>query len=112
MEGAIETLGDDVTFVQLRLLQEVARGHGNGELLGVTQLAKNLDLPVSTTSRMVAQLGDFEPDGKGFITQVKHPEDRRRVVLQPTKRAFELRMRHLSYVSEQISPLIEKLNGA
>ena len=107
--GAFQTIGTNVTLVHLRALQEVARGHFTGELIGVTEVANNLDIPMSTASRLLAQLGDFEPDGMGFITQVKHPKDRRRVVLALTDLGIRKRKQHLSYISKTISPLINEL---
>ena len=61
IDGAIATLDTSVTLVHLRALQEVSRGHFSGEMIGVTEVAKNLDIPMSTASRLLAQLGDFEP---------------------------------------------------
>jgi DNA-binding MarR family transcriptional regulator len=95
--------------VHLRALQEVARGYFCGELIGVTEVAKNLNIPMSTASRLLAQLGDFEPGGMGFITQVSHPKDRRRVVLGLTDLGLKKRKQHLSYISKTISPLITEL---
>lgn len=106
IDGVIETIGADITLADLRLLQEVARGHVLGEQLGVTEVAANLNLPMSTASRMIAQLGDFEPGGKGYITQTNHPKDRRRVVLMVTQKGLDARQQHLEYVSRIISPLI------
>ena len=104
--GAIQTIGINVTLVHLRALQEVARGHFTGELIGVTEVAKNLNLPISTASRLLAQLGDFEPGGMGFITQIKHPNDRRRVVLTPTELWEKRRKQYVSFISQEISPVI------
>ena len=106
IDGAIDTLDTSVTLVHLRALQEVARGYLSGELIGVTEVAKNLGIPMSTASRLLAQLGDFEPDGMGFITQVRHPKDRRRVVLALTELGLRKRKQHLSYISKTISPCI------
>lgn len=110
VDGAIETLGNNVTLVHLRALAEVARGYFSDELIGVTEVSKNLDIPMSTASRLLAQLGDFEPDGMGFITQVRHPQDRRRVVLALTDLGIRKRKQHLSYISKTISPLISGLD--
>jgi DNA-binding MarR family transcriptional regulator len=107
--GAFQTIGTNVTLVHLRALQEVARGHFTGELIGVTEVANNLNIPMSTASRLLAQLGDFEPDGMGFITQIKHPKDRRRVVLAPTELWEKRRKQYLSVISKDISPLIAEL---
>ncbi len=109
IDGAIDTLDANVTLVHLRALQEVARGYFSGELIGVTEVAKNLNIPMSTASRLLAQLGDFEPGGMGFITQVSHPKDRRRVVLGLTDLGLKKRKQHLSYISKTISPLITEL---
>ena len=109
IDGAIDTLDANVTLVHLRALQEVARGYFCGELIGVTEIAKNLGIPMSTASRLLAQLGDFEPGGMGFITQVSHPKDRRRVVLGLTDLGLKKRKQHLSYISKTISPLITEL---
>ncbi len=109
IDGAIDTLDANVTLVHLRALQEVARGYFCGELIGVTEVAKNLNIPMSTASRLLAQLGDFEPGGMGFITQVSHPKDRRRVVLGLTDLGLKKRKQHLSYISKTISPLITEL---
>ena len=109
IDGAIATLDTSVTLVHLRALQEVSRGHFSGEMIGVTEVAKNLDIPMSTASRLLAQLGDFEPDGMGFITQVSHPKDRRRVVLALTELGIRKRKQHLGYISKTISPLITEL---
>ena len=109
IDGAIDTLDANVSLVHLRALQEVARGYFCGELIGVTEVAKNLDIPMSTASRLLAQLGDFEPGGMGFITQVSHPKDRRRVVLGLTDLGLKKRKQHLSYISKTISPLITEL---
>ncbi len=109
IDGAIDTLDANVTLVHLRALQEVARGYFCGELIGVTEVAKNLSIPMSTASRLLAQLGDFEPGGMGFITQVSHPKDRRRVVLGLTDLGLKKRKQHLSYISKTISPLITEL---
>lgn len=109
MQGAIDTIGPNVTFADLRLLQVIARGQVENELLGVTDVAEALSLPLSTASRMIAQLGDFEANGKGYITQVEHPNDRRRVVLKMTSSGKKMRDRHLNYVSRKISPMIDKL---
>jgi len=109
IDGAIDTLDTHVTLVHLRALQEVARGYFSGEMIGVTEVAKNLDIPMSTASRLLAQLGDFEPDGFGFITQIRHPQDRRRVVLGLTDLGIRKRKQHLSYISDTISPLINEL---
>ncbi len=109
IDGAIDTLDANVTLVHLRALQEVARGYFCGELIGVTEIAKNLSIPMSTASRLLAQLGDFEPGGMGFITQVSHPKDRRRVVLGLTDLGLMKRKQHLSYISKKISPLITEL---
>ena len=109
IDGAIDTLDANVTLVHLRALQEVARGYFCGELIGVTEVAKNLSIPMSTASRLLAQLGDFEPGGMGFITQVSHPKDRRRVVLGLTDLGLMKRKQHLSYISKKISPLITEL---
>ena len=109
IDGAIDTLDANVTLVHLRALQEVARGYFCGELIGVTEVAKNLNIPMSTASRLLAQLGDFEPGGMGFITQISHPKDRRRVVLGLTDLGLKKRKQHLSYISKTISPLITEL---
>ena len=109
IDGAIDTLDANVTLVHLRALQEVARGYFCGELIGVTEIAKNLGIPMSTASRLLAQLGDFEPGGMGFITQVSHPKDRRRVVLGLTDLGLKKRKQHLSYISKTISPLTTEL---
>lgn len=109
IDGAIDTLDANVSLVHLRALQEVARGYFCGELIGVTEVAKNLNIPMSTASRLLAQLGDFEPGGMGFITQVSHPKDRRRVVLGLTDLGLKKRKQHLSYISKTISPLITEL---
>ena len=109
IDGAIDTLDANVTLVHLRALQEVARGYFCDELIGVTEVAKNLSIPMSTASRLLAQLGDFEPGGMGFITQVSHPKDRRRVVLGLTDLGLMKRKQHLSYISKKISPLITEL---
>ncbi len=109
IDGAIDTLDANVTLVHLRALQEVARGYFCGELIGVTEIAKNLSIPMSTASRLLAQLGDFEPGGMGFITQISHPKDRRRVVLGLTDLGLMKRKQHLSYISKKISPLITEL---
>ncbi len=109
IDGAIDTLDANVTLVHLRALQEVARGYFCGELIGVTEIAKNLSIPMSTASRLLAQLGDFEPGGMGFITQISHPKDRRRVVLGLTDLGLKKRKQHLSYISKTISPLITEL---
>lgn len=106
IDGVIDTIGADVTFADLRLLQEVARAQLSGELVGVTEIANKLEMPMSTASRMIAQLSDFEPGGKGYITQTSHPKDRRRVVLKITPKGMAARQRHLEYVSNVISPLI------
>jgi len=111
IDGAIDTIGADVTFVHLRMMQEIARGHISDELMGVTEVARNLGLPMSTASRMVSQLGNFDSGGKGYVTQVSHPKDRRRVVLQLTQLGIDTRNKHLTFVSRQISPLIENLAG-
>ena len=111
IDGAIETLDSSVTLMHLRVLQEVARGHVSGEMTGVTEVARSLNVPMSTASRLLAQLGDFEPGGLGFITQVSHPEDRRRVVLAPTELGMKKRKQHLSYISKTISPLIANLDA-
>ncbi len=109
IDGAIDTLDANVSLVHLRALQEVARGYFCGELIGVTEVAKNLNIPMSTASRLLAQLGDFEPGGMGFITQISHPKDRRRVVLGLTDLGLKKRKQHLSYISKTISPLITEL---
>ena len=109
IDGAIDTLDANVSLVHLRALQEVARGYFCGELIGVTEIAKNLSIPMSTASRLLAQLGDFEPGGMGFITQISHPKDRRRVVLGLTDLGLKKRKQHLSYISKTISPLITEL---
>ncbi len=109
IDGAIDTLDANVTLVHLRALQEVARGYFCGELIGVTEIAKNLSIPMSTASRLLAQLGDFEPGGMGFITQISHPKDRRRVVLALTELGIRKRKQHLGYISKTISPLITEL---
>ena len=111
IDGAIETLDSSVTLMHLRALQEVARGHFSGEMIGVTEVAKSLNVPMSTASRLLAQLGDFEPGGFGFITQIKHPADRRRVVLVPTELGIKRRKQHLNYISKTISPLIAELDA-
>lgn len=107
--GAIQTIGTNVTLVHLRALQEVARGHYTGELIGVTEVANNLNIPMSTASRLLAQLGDFEPGGMGFVTQVNHPKDRRRVVLAPTELWQKRRQQYVNFISKDISPLIAEL---
>ena len=109
IDGAIDTLNANVTLVHLRALQEVARGYFCDELIGVTEVAKNLSIPMSTASRLLAQLGDFEPGGMRLITQVSHPKDRRRVVLGLTDLGLMKRKQHLSYISKKISPLITEL---
>lgn len=106
IEGVIDTIGADVTFADLRLLQEVARAHVNGEQIGVTEIANKLGVPMSTASRMIAHLSDFEPGGKGYITQTSHPEDRRRVVLKPTEKGIAARQKHLEHISSVLSPLV------
>jgi DNA-binding MarR family transcriptional regulator len=106
LEGAMQTLDPQVTLVHLRALQDVARAHFSGEKIGVTEVAKNLGITMSTASRLLAQLGDFEPGGMGFITQVSHPKDRRRVILAPTELGLRARQKHLDYISASISPLI------
>ena len=111
IDGAIETLDSSVTLMHLRALQEVARGHYSDEMTGVTEVAKSLNVPMSTASRLLAQLGDFEPGGLGLITQISHPEDRRRVVLAPTELGMKKRKQHLSYISKTISPLIAELDA-
>lgn len=106
LDGAMETLDAQVTLAHLRALQEVARAHFMDEQIGVTEVAKRLGMSMSTTSRLLAQLGDFEPDGMAFITQVSHPKDRRRVILKPTEQGLRKRQKHLDYISATISPLI------
>lgn len=106
IEGVIDTIGADVTFADLRLLQQVARANVTGEQVGVTEIANELGVPMSTASRMIAQLSDFEPGGKGYITQTSHPRDRRRVVLELTRKGMTARQKHLEHISDGISPLI------
>ena len=106
IEGVIDTIGADVTFADLRLLQTVARAQMNGEQIGVTEIAGKLGVPMSTASRMIAHLSDFEPGGKGYITQTSHPKDRRRVVLKVTEKGLAARQRHLEHISNKISPLL------
>lgn len=106
IDGVINTIGADVTFADLRLLQAVAHAQVNGELAGVTEIANRIGVPMSTASRMIAHLSDFEPGGKGYLTQTNHPNDRRRVVLKITPEGMAARQKHLEYISDVISPLI------
>lgn len=109
IDRAIEILGADVTIAHMRILQEVGRAHADGELIGVTEISKRLGLSMSSASRLIAQVGDFEPGGKGFITQIKHPDDRRRVVLKATEKGMQARFRHLDGVGETIEEHLDEL---
>lgn len=111
IDGVIDTIGADVTFADLRLLQAVARAHLSDEQVGVTEIAARIGVPMSTASRMVAQLGDFEPGGKGYLTQVSHPKDRRRKVLKLTPAGLAARQKHLEKISKVIAPLIEEYSA-
>ena len=72
-----DDLGGQTALNEFRILARVCLSDLNGELLGVTTLAKELNLPRSTVSRHVATWIE-----RGILREEPHPEDVRRVVIR------------------------------
>jgi DNA-binding MarR family transcriptional regulator len=73
---------------ELRVLTAVGLATIEDEHIGITELAKELKLPLSSTSRLVARLRDA-----GVVTSVKHPLDDRR-------RTLKLSSQHMASLSQ------------
>jgi DNA-binding MarR family transcriptional regulator len=69
---------------QLRVLSAIGLASFKDEHVGITELATQLGIPLSTASRIVAKLCD-----KGCVISVKHPRDDRRRSLNFSSRHMD-----------------------
>jgi DNA-binding MarR family transcriptional regulator len=69
---------------ELRVLTAIGLATLKNEHIGITELATQLHIPLSTASRIVANLTD-----NGSVISVRHPRDDRRKTLQLSSRHRE-----------------------
>jgi DNA-binding MarR family transcriptional regulator len=82
---------------ELRVLTAIGLATLKDEHIGISELARELKLPLSSTSRLVARLR-----GAGVVTSVKHPlDDRRRSLQVSTKHMASLSKWAKIWVADQ-----------
>lgn len=71
------------TLTEVIILLEVARLEDIGETAQLTNVARNLDMPASTVSRVMWDLTE-----RKWLTRSGHPEDRRAVLFGTNRKAL------------------------
>jgi len=71
------------TLTEVIILLEVARLEDIGETAQLTNIARNLDMPPSTVSRVLWDLTE-----RKWLTRSEHPQDRRAVLVGTNRKAL------------------------